>query len=82
MPYSLNAYLPSEIQNSDKSNTLNKDILKIKESSESDYQSFVNTTDKIVLKDNNSVGNDLVHGIDIKLEGGYRPRKRCVQGCC
>ena len=75
LPYSLNAYLPTEIQNSDKSNTMNKDILNIKESGESTYQTFTNITDKIVLKDNNSAGNDLIHNIDIKLKGGIAHEK-------
>ena len=75
LPYSLNAYLPTEIQNADKSNTMDKDILNIKENSESAYQTFSNTTDKIVLKDNCSAGNDLMHGVDIKLKGGIAHEK-------
>ena len=75
LPYQLNAYLPTEIQNSDKSNTMDKRILNIKENSESNYQTFANTTDKIVLKDNCNAGNDLVHGIDIKLKGGIAHEK-------
>lgn len=70
LPYSLNAYLPNEIQNSDKSKTMNKEILNIKENSEIDYKVFTGINQKLVLKDNNSAGNDLVHGIDIKLRGG------------
>ena len=75
LPYSLNAYLPVEIQNSDKTNTMDKSILNIKENSETIYQTFINNTDKIVLKDNNTAGNDLVHGIDIKLKGGIAHEK-------
>ena len=75
LPYSLNAYLPSEIQNSDKSNTMNKDILNIKDNSETAYQTFDNTTDKIILKDNNQAGNDLIHDVDIKLKGGIAHQK-------
>ena len=75
LPYSLNAYLPTEIQNSDKSVAMNKDILNIKENSETTYQTFLNTTDKIVLKDNNQAGNDLIHNIDIKLKGGIAHQK-------
>ena len=75
LPYQLNAYLPTEIQNSDKSNTMDKNILNIKENSESIYQTFVNTTDKIVLKGNCNSGNGLVHGIDIKLSGGVVYKK-------
>ena len=75
LPYSLNAYLPAEIQNADKTNIMDKSILNIKENSESIYQVFPNTTDKLVLKDNCSAGNDLVHGIDIKLKGGIAHEK-------
>lgn len=58
LPYSLNAYLPSEIFNSDKSEKMDLDVLKIKENSESVYKEFENTTDKIVLKDNCNEGNN------------------------
>ena len=75
LPYSLNAYLPTEIQNSDKSVTMDKDILNIKENSESNYQVFPNTTDKIILKDNCNAGNNLIHGVDIKLKGGIAHEK-------
>ena len=67
LPYQLNAYLPSEIANSDKSKTLPIDILNIRDSSEADYKQFTNTTDKIVLKDGCVKGNDKVHTIDLKL---------------
>lgn len=67
LPYSLSAYMPTEIANSDKSKTLPIDILNIKESSELDYKQFTNTTDKIVLKDNCIKGNDIVHSLDLKI---------------
>ena len=69
LPYQINAYLPTEIQNSDKTNTMDKRILNIKENSETNYQTFANTTDKIILKDNCPAGNDLIHGVDIELKG-------------
>ena len=75
LPYQLNAYLPVEIQNSDKSNTMDKSILNIKENSESNYQVFPNAVDKVVLKDNCPAGNDLIHGVDIKLKGGIAHEK-------
>ena len=75
LPYQLNAYLPTEIQNSDKSNTMDKRILNIKENSEADYKEFANINEKVVLKDNCPAGNDLVHGIDIKLKGGIAHEK-------
>ena len=75
LSYQINAYLPAEIQNSDKSVTMDKSILNIKESSETAYQTFINTTDKIVLKDNCSAGNQLTHGVDLKLAGGIAHEK-------
>ena len=75
LPYQINTYLPTEIQNSDKTKTLDKSILNIKENSESAYQIFSNTTDKIVLKDNCSAGNQLTHGVDLKLAGGIAHEK-------
>lgn len=67
LPYSLNAYLPNEISNADKSQIMPIDILHIKENSVRDYQTFVNNTDKIVLKDNCIKGNNNIHNIDLKL---------------
>ena len=75
LPYQINAYLPVEIQNADKTKTLDKSILNIKESSSSNYQTFTNTTDKIILKDNCSAGNQLRHGVDLKLAGGIAHEK-------
>ena len=75
LPYQLNAYLPVEIQNADKTNIMDKSILNIKENSESIYQVFSSTSDKLVLKDNCPSGNDLIHGIDIKLSGGIAHEK-------
>ena len=75
LPYQLNAYLSTEIQNSDKTNTMDKQILNIKENSESDYKEFENINEKVVLKDNCPAGNNLVHGIDIKLKGGIAHEK-------
>ena len=75
LPYQLNAYLPNEIQNADRTKTMNKEILQLKESNETTYQAFTNTTDKVVLKDNCNSGNQLVHGIDIMLKGGVAHEK-------
>lgn len=75
LPYSLNAYLPTEIQNNDKTNTMDKSILNIKENTEGTYKSFNNINEKVVLKDNNPAGNDLSHGIDFKLNGNIAHKK-------
>ena len=68
LPYSLNAYLASEIQNSDKSNILDKSILNIKESSQQDYKIFNSIDGKVILKDNNLAGKQISHNIDLKLD--------------
>lgn len=70
LPYELNAYLPSEIQNGDKSKTLDKSVLNIREGNEVDYKTFPDINQKVILKDNNIAGNNKVHPIDIKLAGG------------
>ena len=68
LPYTLNAYLPNEIQNSDGSNKMDLDILNIRENSEAEYKQFENTTDKLVLKDSYPKGNNINHVIDLKLD--------------
>ena len=75
LPYELNAYLPSEIQNGDKSQTMDKQILNIKEGTEPDYKTFLGINQKLTLKDNNVAGNDLTHSIDLKLKGGIAHEK-------
>lgn len=69
LPYDLNAYLESEIQNSDKSETIDIDLFNIKDSSDSTYQTFENTTDKVILKEGCPSGNYISHNIDLKLMG-------------
>ena len=75
LPYELNAYLATEIQNSDKSNTMDKSILNIKESGESNYKAFNNINEKLTLKDNNIAGNDIIHNLDLLLRGGISHEK-------
>lgn len=70
LPYQLNAYLPVEIQNADKTSVMDKRILNIKENSETNYKVFTNINEKLILKDNCPAGEDLMHGIDIRLKGG------------
>ena len=75
LPYELNTYLVTEIQNSDKSKIMDKSILNIKESSESNYNSFNNINEKLTLKDNNVAGNNIIHSIDLLLRGGISHEK-------
>lgn len=67
LPYSLNVSMPSEIYNKDKTNSMPISILNVRESGQSQYKNFVNTTDKIVLKDDCNAGNDNYHRVDLKL---------------
>ena len=68
LPYSLNAYMPSEITSSDGSKTMPIDILNIKEGTKDDYQTFADTTNKVVLKSYCIEGNNINHKIDLKLD--------------
>lgn len=70
LPYQLNAYLPNKIQ-SDNGNEIDLDVLNIREGNESEYKTFDNTTDKIVLKENCASGNNTKHSIDLKLDSTY-----------
>ena len=60
--------MPTEITNYDGSNTIDFDILNIKESSEGTYQQFADTTNKVVLKSDCTKGNGNIHNIDLKLD--------------
>ena len=68
LPYDLSAYMPTEISNADGSKKIGFDIFNIKESSESVYQKFIDTTNKVILKSDCIKGNGKVHSIDLKLE--------------
>ena len=69
LPYSLNAYMPTLMSNADGSNTMDVNILNIRENTETSYKQFANTTDKVVLKDDCDAGNNNIHNIDLKLSG-------------
>lgn len=75
LPYDINTYLVNEIQNSNKTNTMDRDILNIKESSEANYQVFNSVNDKIALKENCKSGNNNQHSIDLRLNGGIAHEK-------
>ena len=67
LPYKINAYLTSEIQNADKSNVIDKSILNIKASSDTNYKAFTDTITPIILLDDQSSGNGILHSVDLKL---------------
>ena len=75
LPYQINAYMPTEIQNADKTNTMNKDILNIRANGESNYNTFVDTINPIVLLDNQPADNNVSHGVDLMLKGSIAHEK-------
>ena len=77
LPYKVNASLATEIQNADKSETMNKEILNIKANSEPDgsYQHFTAVDTPIEIIGTQEAGNDKTHGIDIMLKGSIPHEK-------
>ena len=69
LPYQLNSYLLNEIENSDKSNRIEKDLLNIKINKDSDYKTFNDINEKLILEDDCEAGNNKSHSIDLKLKG-------------
>ena len=69
LPYQLNSYLLTEIENNDKSNRIEKDLLNIKSSSDTDYKIFDDINEKLILEDDCIAGNNKSHSIDLKLKG-------------
>ena len=70
LPYQLNSYLVSEIQNSDGSQSIDKSLFNIKDNVDNTYKQFNNINEKLVLKDDCESGNNKIHNIDLMLEGG------------
>lgn len=75
LPYKINAYLATEIQNGDKSKTMDKDILNIRANGEASYNTFTDTTTPMILLDNQPNGNDMTHGVDLMLKGNLAHEK-------
>lgn len=75
LAYKIKAYLPIEIQNADKSETLDKSVLNIKVDTESNYQTFRDLVTPIVLLDYHVSGNNIKHGIDLKLKSNDNSHK-------
>lgn len=69
LPYKVNAYLDTEIYNSDKSKTLDKSILNIKANNQPSYSTFLDLVTPIVLLDNQPITTGITHGIDLMLKG-------------
>ena len=70
LPYKINSYLESNIENSDKTKVLNPNILNIKDSEDEEYKTFSMVNDAITLKDSCPATESTVHKIDLKLSAG------------
>ena len=68
LPYKVNAYMASEIQNADKTKAIDKSTLKIKANNKQSYNTFNDTLSPVVLLDDQNKGNGISHGIDLKLQ--------------
>lgn len=75
LPYRINAYLATEIQNGDKSKIMDKEILNIRANGNTDYNTFVDTTTPVVLLDDHQSGNNINHDIDLMLKGNLSHEK-------
>ena len=68
LPYNLNSYLETEIQNNDGSSKINKDLLHIKEDTDNDYKQFLGISQKLILKEDCIAGSNNIHNIDLRLK--------------
>ena len=76
LPYKVDAYLATEIQNADKNKTMDKEILNIKANGTDEYKTFSDIgVTPITLLDTQEAGNNKTHGIDIMLKGGIPHEK-------
>ena len=69
LPYQLNSYLLSEIENSDKSNRIEKNLLNIKTNDDTNYKTFNDINEKLLLEYDCDAGNNKSHSIDLRLKG-------------
>lgn len=59
----------------DKSETMDKKILKLKESSNNNYKEFTDIQTKLPLLAHSDAGNNKIHIFDFKLDGGMAHKK-------
>lgn len=70
LPYEINAYLPAEIQNADKTKLMDREIFNIKSSSDTDYKTFSAINSRLNIVPSQPAANNAKHSIDLKLKGG------------
>ena len=69
LPYQLNSYLISELQNNDGSKVIPKELFNIRLNGDTDYKAFNNVNEKLILKENCEKGNDNTFSVDLILKG-------------
>ena len=75
LPYKINAYLATEIKNSNGTNIMDKNLLNIRVNGQSNYNAFTDIATPIILLDDQEAGNDISHGIDLMLKGDLAYKK-------
>lgn len=74
LPYKVNAYLESNIENADGSNDMDISLFNIKDGNDSDFKEFTGIKTPVVLLDGQPKGNGVIHSIDLKLKGSLAHR--------
>ena len=73
LPYSVEVSMPTNVVDEENTAMVDKNIFSIKESSSDTYQTFDNSTEYLILLDNQSSGGANNHSIDIKLNAKVLP---------
>ena len=68
LPYQINAYLIKEFKNNSQNQTIDNNILHIKEGSQNKYLNFETANKKLTFKDNCLAGDNISHNIDLMLK--------------
>ena len=74
LPYSVEVSIPINITNKDNTIIVDKNLISIKESSNSEYQTFNNSVEYLTLLDNQPAGTKNNHSIDIRLNAKVLPQ--------
>ena len=69
LPYQLNSYMMTELQNKDNTKVIPRELFNIRLNGESDYKAFSDINEKLVLKDDCEKGNNNNFNIDLILKG-------------
>ena len=69
LPYKINAYLESKIENADGSSNIDTSLFNIKANTDSEFKEFTDIKIPVLLLDDQSKGNNITHNLDFKLKG-------------